>query len=578
MSRVVNAVSPILTRLYGGETAQALLPRLLGAIADARPRIPAGRGGEFDQRDSLLITYPDMVQESGKPPLRTLLEFSEEHLRGVVSCVHILPFFPSSSDDGFSIVDFRSVDPALGTWEDIGGFRRSFRVMIDAVFNHVSVSSAWFQGFLRDEPDSRDMFVVVPAGSDLSRVVRPRSLPLLTGFNTPSGHRLVWTTFSRDQADLNYASPAVLARIVETLMFYVERGADLVRLDAIAYIWKEVGTRCIHLPQAHLIVQLFRAILDVVAPHVALVTETNVPHEENVSYFGDGANEAQLVYNFTLPPLVLNAFSTESADALTRWVEGLSPPSSRTTFLNFLASHDGIGVVPAKGILSEADIQMLVDGTLARGGQVSFKAGPDGALSPYELNISYWDALGDPGGGGPLDIRVQRFLAAHAIMLALQGVPALYFHSLFGSSGWVEGATITGSKRAINRQKCERSLLEGELGDAASPRARVFCGLKSLLSARGSTHCFHPQAAQRVLRAGASVFAIVRDAPDGGERVLCLHNVSGEKRVARVDLGEVYGRLPGELKDIVAGRVHAVTDSRGVALEPYQVAWLQGHA
>ncbi len=571
----MNAIYKILTNLYGAGAARAILPGIERATANARRRVPAGRVTGFDQSDSVLITYADILQEPGKSPLQTLWEFCEEYLVDVTSCVHLLPFFPFSSDDGFSVIDFRAVDSTNGTWEDIGRFRRSFRLMFDAVFNHVSARSGWFQGFLRDDSGARNMFIVVPEGSDLSIVVRPRSHPLLTRFQTPSGPRRVWTTFSPDQVDLNYANPEVLARIVETLLFYVEHGAELVRLDAIAYIWKEVGTRCINLPQAHLIVQLFRSVLDAVAPHVALVTETNVPHEENISYFGDGTNEAQLVYNFPLPPLVLHAFITESAAALARWAADLSPPSPSTTFLNYLASHDGIGVVPVKTILPEADIQLLIDRTLARGGLVSYKAGTDGTLSPYELNINYWDALADPGGETPPDTLVQRFLAAHGIMLALRGVPAIYFHSLFGSTGWPEGVALTGSKRAINRQKCARSLLVEELQDVGSRRARVFSGLRRLLAARSSSRCFHPQGAQRVLPAEGAVFAVLRVAPDDTDGVLCLQNVSGKQQVAEVDWEDIWGFVPSELKDLVSGRLLAVTDSQGVALEPYEVAWLQ---
>ena len=430
--------------------------------------------------------------------------------------------------------------------------------------------------FLRDDPECRDMFIVVPAGTDLSLVVRPRSHPLLTRFQTVSGEKLVWTTFSQDQVDLDYSNPDVLARIVETLLVYVRYGAELVRLDAIAYIWKEAGTRCINLPQAHLVVRLFRSILDEAAPHVALVTETNVPHEENISYFGDGTNEAQLVYNFPLPPLVLHAILTESALRLSRWAADLSPPSPSATFLNYLASHDGIGVVPVKAILPEADVRMLVDRTLACGGHVSYKAETDGTLAPYELNINYWDALADPDGRAPLDTLVHRFLAAHAIMLALRGVPAIYFHSLFGSTGWADGVTRTGNKRAINREKCTRSLLVGELQDKDSRRARVFSGLKGLLSARSSSPCFHPRGAQRILQTEEAVFAVVRTAPDGNERTLCLQNVSGRQRIAHMDLEEAYGFAPSGLKDLITGQLYAVTDFHEVALEPYQVRWLRG--
>ncbi|HEY5902515.1 MAG TPA: alpha-amylase family glycosyl hydrolase, partial [Anaerolineales bacterium] len=342
----------------------------------------------MSQQDSLLITYPDQVQEPGSSPLRSLGEFCRERLSGLVSGIHILPFYPWTSDDGFSVVDYRQVSPEYGTWDDLGLLGRDFRLMFDAVINHASVESPWFQGFLAGEPPYRQYFITPLAGADLSAVVRPRALPLLTRFETADGPQHVWTTFSADQADLNYKDPAVLLEIIDVLLFYVLRGADFIRLDAIAYLWKEPGTSCISLPQTHAVVQLFRAILDELAPHVSLITETNVPHAENISYFGDGRNEARLVYNFSLPPLVLHAFQTGSAEVLSRWAGTLTLPSPEVTFFNFLASHDGIGLNPLRGILTEHEIERVIERAIAHEGLVSMKSDPEGTARAYELNIN----------------------------------------------------------------------------------------------------------------------------------------------------------------------------------------------
>ncbi len=412
---------------------------------------------------SILITYGDQLHDADQPPLRTLAEFCDTHLRGVVDGIHLLPFYPYSSDDGFSVIDYKQVNPALGTWDDVARVGQHFHLMFDGVINHISAQSEWFKAFLRDDPKYRDYFIVVEGDPDLSQVVRPRALPLLTEFTTPSGVKKVWTTFSADQIDLNYANPDVLLDIIDVLLFYVAHGAELIRLDAIAYLWKEIGTSCLHLPQTHRVIQLLRAILDEVAPHVALITETNVPHQDNLSYFGDGHNEAQLVYNFALPPLTLHTFHTGDASALTQWAASLTLPSDETTFFNFLASHDGIGLNPARGILRDDEITALVDRVVAHGGRVSYKSNPDGSTTPYELNINYFDALSDPNSSEPLALQIDRFVAAHAIMLALSGVPGIYFHSLFGSRGWPEGVTITGQNRTINRQKFDRAEVEREL-------------------------------------------------------------------------------------------------------------------
>ncbi len=573
-----------LISLYGPTTGSVVfdeLRALMKRYAARLARAVRGHGvgkGDLSERDAIPITSGDQVRAPVGSPLSVLADFCDERLAGLVSGVHLLPFYPSSSDDGFSVKNYRAVDPALGDWEAVGRLGRSFRLMFDAVINHVSAQSAWFRAFLLGDPHYQNHFVVVEGDADLSGVVRPRALPLLTKFNTPSGdaQRAVWTTFSDDQIDLNYRNPAVLLEIIETLLFYVAHGAEFLRLDAIAYLWKEIGTPCIHLPQTHWIIQLFRAVLDEVAPHVMLITETNVPHADNLSYFGDGRNEAQMVYNFALPPLTLHAFRMGSARALSEWAASLALPSDRVTFFNFLASHDGIGLNPARGILPEAEIEALVQHVLAHGGLVSYKHNADGSQSPYELNVNYFDALSDPGGGEPLETQADRFIAAQAIMLSLVGLPGIYFHSLFGSRGWPEGVTQTGRNRTLNRQKLEQAALESELADPASLRHQVFSRYARLLKARASSPAFHPHGRQRIMECGEVVFAVLRRSPDGGERVLCLHNVSGGPWRVEMDLESIFDLVPEgeELTDLISGQRFNLRRSEMLHLRPYQVMWL----
>ncbi|MCK6539770.1 MAG: sugar phosphorylase [Anaerolineales bacterium] len=553
-----------LRELYGDELAPVVHQRLRELIHRYRGQIPQPENSSLTERDSLLITYGDQVQENGKAPLQTLTEFCETHLRGVVSGIHILPFYPWSSDDGFSVKDYRAVDPALGGWSDIERLGKSFRLMFDGVINHASAQGEWFQKFLRDEKPYRDYFVTVEGEPDLSQVVRPRALPLLTEFETASGKRKVWTTFSADQVDLNFKNPAVLLEIFDILLMYAARGAQFIRLDAIAYLWKQIGTPCIHLPQTHKVIQLLRAVFNEVAPHVYLITETNVPHADNLSYFGDGKNEAQLVYNFALPPLTLHTFRTGDASVLSEWAATLTLPSDRTTFFNFLASHDGIGLNPARGILSSADIDALVAQTLAHGGLISYKHNADGSTSPYEMNINYFDALSNPNGDEPLDWQVNRFMAAQAIMLSLVGVPGIYFHSLFGSRNWREGVEMTKHNRTINRQKFTRAELESELADPASLRSKVFTRYRRLLAARSSTPAFDPHGAQQTLDVDKRVFAVLRTSPDESRQVLCLQNVTMEEI-------QIQNPLKKAARDLLTNRLH----NGSLSLKPYQSSWLE---
>jgi glucosylglycerate phosphorylase len=562
-----------LTSLYGAEKAPQVLARVHKIIEDYQTQIPV-LDGEITERDSILITYGDQLVSPGEKPLQTLGAFCKKTLAGVIGGIHILPFYPWTSDDGFSVTDYRKVDSALGDWDDVTMMQESFRLMFDGVINHISSQSEWFKAFLNDDPQYADYFIVVEDSPDLSKVVRPRALPLLTTFHTPSGEKRVWTTFSDDQIDLNYQNPEVLLEILDILFIYVEQGATFIRLDAIAYLWKEIGTTCIHLPQTHQMIQFLRAALDEIAPYVHLITETNVAHEDNLSYFGDGTNEAQLVYNFALPPLILHTFRTGDARALSNWAKGLTLPSDRVAFFNFLASHDGIGLNPVRGILPIEDIDALVEKTLEHGGLVSYKHNSDGTQSPYEMNINYFDALSNPQGNELLELQVDRFMTAQAVMLSLVGVPGIYFHSLFGSRGWREGVVLSGRKRTINRQKFDLATFESELADRSSLRDLVFSRYTQLLRARSASSAFHPHGEQQILNCDNAVFALLRLSPDGSQRVFCLHNVSNQRQNITVDFKDIF-TSSGQLTNLITDSPVEDPSTGPFILQPYQTLWLR---
>jgi len=501
----------------------------------------------------ILITYPDLLRAPGEHPLQTLGRFCRQYLP-FIPVMHLLPFYPQSSDEGFSVVDYEAVDPALGDWSDIAALAGDVRLMFDAVINHVSAQSQWMQQYLAGRPPFDRLAIEVAPEMDVTAVVRPRESPLVTRFDTAAGARDLWTTFSPDQVDLNYADPRVLLAILGVLLDYVDRGASFIRLDAVAFIWKQAGTGCMSLPTTHRIVQLIRAVLDAVAPQVSLVCETNVPHAENVSYFGDGRNEAQLVYNFALPPLVLHTFGTGNSTALQGWASGLALPGPDAWFLNFLASHDGIGLRGVESILSRADRQSLAERALARGGFVGYRSLPDGQREPYELNINYFDALSEPDRSESLDVEVSRFLTAHSIMLTLPGVPGLYAHSLLGSRGDRLAVLRSGDKRAVNRARLQLNDLTAEL--ASDPRRRaIFDGLAALLAARAACPELDPAADCEVLATSPALFALRRD-----QRLTAVHNVRATPQA-----------LPWGGLDLLSGQRFQPGDD----LPGYAVVWLR---
>jgi sucrose phosphorylase len=350
--------------------------------------------------------------------------------------------------------------------------------------------------------------------------------------------------------------------MIEVLLFYLEQGATILRLDAIAYLWKEFGTSCIHLPQTHDMVKLFRAVLDLVAPDVIVITETNVPHNENISYFGDGRNEAQMVYNFTLPPLLFYSFVKEDATLFSDWAKGLYLESDHNTFFNFTASHDGIGVRPLEGILDPIALDGLIEIVQANDGQVSYKQNPDGSESPYELNITYVDAiLADRSS-----TRAEKFLASQAIQYVLPGVPATYVHSLLGSRNWAEGVKQTGRARTVNREKLQVESLIAELNNPESFRARVFFPYLNLIKIRKKQTAFHPNAGFEILQIDPKVFGIKRYSQE--QTIYALTNISS--KAVSVSLSGTASS--GQIIDLLTDEK---VDTEALHLNPYQYLWLE---
>ena len=564
-----NALRRHLAVIYGGRAEDAL-EQLEAVIQRNRPTIEGKNRRPWSERDIVLITYADQIRGPVLTPLHDLHKFLRRHdLFGTISTIHLLPFFPYSSDDGFSVIDYRQVDPQVGIWRDVERLGGDVQLMFDLVLNHVSPKSHWFGEYRQGSEPYTNWFIEVDPGADLSAVTRPRSTPLLTQVETSRGSRHVWTTFGDDQIDLNFANPQVLAEVVDILLFYVEKGARIIRLDAIAYLWKRIGTSCIHLPESHEVVKLMRSVLDSVAPGTLLLTETNVPHEENVSYFGHG-DEAHMVYQFSLPPLLLDALLTGDAHYLVRWLANLQQPEPGMTFFNFTASHDGVGVRPLEGLVPPERVDALADAARARGGHVSTRRRPDGTEAPYELNISYFDALGEPSGLNP-QRHARRFLASQLVMLALRGIPGVYFHSLVATPNDHAGVEQTSRARSINRHKFSPDELEAAIVHPGSAQQIVFDAYRRALSVRICQPAFHPEAEQIVfVPDDPALVAFCRTSLDGGQKIQVLANTSDKP--LEVDLAALG--MVGSSRDLLAEAESPLIGER-LTLGPWQVAWLE---
>jgi len=523
----------------------------------------------LNEKDVVLITYGDNIQTTNKNPLQSLLKFADEYLDQAINVIHILPFYPYSSDDGFSVIDYKKVNPVLGDWKNIEDIGQKFNLMFDLVANHISSKSIWFKEYLKGNPEYDNYFISVDKDTDISSVTRARAHPLLTKFKRKNKEIYLWTTFSPDQIDLNYSNEKVLMEIINVILFYADKTARVIRLDAIGHIWKKLGTSCINLKEVHYVIQLIRTILNEIYPDVLLVTETNVPHKENISYFGNGFNEAQLIYQFALPLLVLHTFYTGNALRLLEWTSKIKDISDKTTFFNVLATHDGLGVVPVTNILTDKEIIDIANDVKEKGGYVSYKIVKDGTEKPYEMNTTYYSAVTDSKNSEELNIK--KFIASQAIILSLLGIPGIYIHSLFGTENYLEGVAKTGQKRTINRKKFQYDKLKKNLENSDSREHKIFTEFIKLIHKRKSEKAFHPNGKQEVLFLKKGIFSLLRTSPNGKGKIIALHNVTNNIQKYYFTKNQ-YGLNKKEYFDIISEKAINVEK---ISLIPYQIMWLK---
>lgn len=568
---LLNKLTGMLDQVYPALNTHWIATELIRAM-DLREDSegPPAHQNNWDEADVLLITYGDSIQSPGEKPLVTLHRFLEDCLKGTVNAVHILPFFPFSSDDGFSVMDYRAVNESLGSWDDIDRIAADYRLMADLVVNHMSARSVWFDNFRKRRDPGKDYFFEADPAQDLSQVVRPRVSPLLVPVQTEDGERHVWCTFSEDQVDLNFANPQVLIEFVRIVRSYLEHGVQIFRLDAVAYLWKEPGTPCIHLQQTHELIKILRLLVEHHSPDAILITETNVPNRENLTYFGN-ANEAHVIYNFSLPPLLINTLVSGNCRHLKTWLMSMPPAQMGTTYLNFIASHDGIGLRPTDGLLTDEEKQALVDAMERFGGRVSYRRLGNGDSQPYEVNITLWDALKGTEANGPDQFQLHRFLCAHTIMLALEGIPAFYIHSLLGTGNDYARVEHTGRPRCINRAQWQLETLENELENPVSHHCQVFTRLKKLIDLRRVQPAFHPNATQFTLHLGLKIFGFWRQSMRRDQSIFCIHNITDEMQ--QVSLADINLIGTDHWRDLISGAT--IDDLSGsLTLKPYQCMWL----
>jgi len=571
-----NTLKRHLETIYAGvegvksEDCEQLCDELIGLMrAQQANTEPARYINHWDETDCLVISYGDSILQQGEKPLHTLKQFLDRYADGYINGVHILPFYPFTSDDGFSVLDYSSVNESLGDWNDIQSIAADYSLMSDLVINHCSARSPWFDNFIKDRDPGRNFFVTASPDDDLSAVVRPRTNPLLREVETVNGTQYVWCTFSHDQVDLNFRNPEVLKQFVSIIRQYLDSGVRLFRLDAVAFLWKQPGTNCLNLEQTHEIVRLLRTLIEHAQDDAIIVTETNIPNRENLAYFGN-ANEAHWVYNFSLPPLLVNSLITGDCHYLKQWMMSMPPARNGTAYFNFIASHDGIGLRPAEGLLTESEINTLVETMQTFGGRISWRTGDQAQRKPYEINIALFDAL-QGTTHGPDQWGLQRFLCAHAIMLALEGVPGIYIHSLVGTRNDYQRVENAGHNRAINRHQWQYSELQDRLADANSSEHLVFSGISELLKIRRQQSAFHPNATQFTLHLGSGLFGFWRQSIDRQQSIFCISNITDQ--VQTLNLSDINLIDNENWVDLIS-QLPCDGIMQSIAMQPYQTLWI----
>ena len=533
---------------------------------------PAPFTNHWSEEDVILITYGDTIIGKEQSPLHALKAFLDQHLKKTINSVHILPFFPYSSDDGFAVIDYSSVNESLGTWQNIDEISHDYRLMSDLVINHCSSRSVWFDNFIKGKGIGHDFFFTALPDDDLSQVVRPRTSPLLKEVETGNGKKFVWCTFSHDQVDFDFRNPKVLKAFTSIIKQYIDQGVSIFRFDAIAFLWKVVGTSSINLPQTHEVVRLLRTLIESVKSDAVIITETNIPNTQNLTYFGN-ANEAHGIYNFSLPPLLLNTLLTGNCLYLKRWLMSMPPAQDGTMYFNFIASHDGIGLRPAEGLLDNDEIAKLTDTIEGFGGKISWRTTDDGDSKPYEMNIALYDALqGTIEGKDKWNF--ERYICAHTIMLALEGVPGIYIHSLIGTQNDYEKLANTHHNRSINRRRWHEGALNEALNDEQLHHKKVLDTLTSLIAIRIKQPAFHPNATQFTLHFGLQLFGFWRQSKDRKYSIFSISNVSNKP--VSLPLSELNLIITETWYELIS-RLEITELTQTISLSPYQTVWISNH-
>tara|TARA_A100001388_G_scaffold84819_1_gene61170 strand:+ start:1023 stop:2753 length:1731 start_codon:yes stop_codon:yes gene_type:complete len=522
----------------------------------------------WSEKDVLLITYADSIIKKNQKNLITLSNFLTKYCKEF-TYVHILPFFPFSSDDGFAVEDYKKIKKEHGSWNDLKKITKSFKIMVDLVINHCSSRNRLFKNFLENKDPGKEFFISSQKKFPTSKkIVRPRSSDLSKKVLINGKDNYVWCTFGHDQVDFNFKNPSVLIYFFEIIKFYLDQNIKALRLDAVAFLWKELGTRCINLPQTHNIIRLIRLIIDNFYNKTLIITETNIPSHENLTYFGNN-NEAHCIYNFSLAPLLIHAIISGNSFYLKKWSRGMPPAQENNSYLNFLSTHDGIGMRPVEGILPEMEVKKYFRFFKKQGGLFSYRTNK-GKKSVYEVNITLLEALKECYNGKDKYI-FDRFVLAHTILFSMEGIPAIYIQNFLGSKNDNIKVKKTNSFRSINRKNWNYDSLTKIVNNKSTINNKILNSIKNLIVLRKKQVAFHPNATQFTLQLGDIFFGLWRQSIDRSQSIFCISNLTNKKqKISLLDINLISTNSWFDL--LTKKKIKNIGDE--LFFKPYQTYWI----
>ena len=582
-------------RLYGdGVEARGIL----SGVADDLLRSFTDRPADLKALDATRAADPEWFRSQRMLGAVCYVDLYANDLAGLrdripyfqelgLTYLHLMPLFRApagNSDGGYAVSSYRDVRANLGTMADLAALSRALRaagisLVVDFIFNHTSDEHDWAVRARNGEPGFEDYYWIFPDRT------MPDAFELTTREVFPDDHpgsfvplpdgRWVWATFHSFQWDLNYANPAVFRAMLGEMLFLANQGIEILRMDAVAFIWKQLGTACESLPEAHMLLQAFNAACSIGAPSLLFKSEAIVHPDEVIEYINP--DECQLSYNPLQMALIWSSLATRDVGLLGQALAGRNDLPMGTSWVNYVRSHDDIGWTFADEDAAKLGIDgfehrrflnaFYVDrfpGSFARG--VPFQENPrtgDARVSGTTASLAGIEAR-DRGGVG-------RVLLAHSITLSTGGIPLLYLGDEVGQLNhydYIDDPGKAGDSRWSGRPPYP-SQAYSERDDPATSAGRIFAGLQTLIRVRGQTPEFAAGALEIFDTWHPSVLGYQRFAEDGS-RVLVFANFADA--VSVVDAAR-FAAVASQCTDLVSGALVDLTG--GLILTPHEFVWLR---